>query len=60
MGYKYKIWLVVMFVGCSVFVDVLYKIDNVDKVIDNCFKFNKNFFLLFYCRYEYFLFVVLL
>lgn len=46
MGYKYKIWLVVIFVGCSVFVDVLCKIDNVDKVIDNCFKFNKNFFII--------------
>lgn len=35
MGHKHKTWSAAMSVGRSVFVDVLHKIDNADKVTDN-------------------------
>lgn len=41
------------------YIHVLHKINNADKLTDNRFKFNKNFFLSFYRKYEHFLFVVL-
>lgn len=47
MGHKHKTRSAAISVGRSVFVDVLHKIDNADKVTDNRFKFNKNFFYHF-------------
>lgn len=47
MGHKHKTRSAAISVGRSVFVDVLRKIDNADKVTDNRFKFNKNLFYHF-------------
>lgn len=43
-----KTWSAAMSVGRSVFVyiHVLHKINNADKLTDNRFKFNKNFFII--------------
>lgn len=59
MGHKYKTWSVAMSVGRSVFVDVLHKIDKADKVTDNRFKFNKNFFIILSQVWTLFFFIVL-
>lgn len=42
-----KTWSAAISVGRSVFVDVLHKINNADKLTDNRFKFNKNLFYHF-------------